>query len=402
MLTGRPREVRRWLRTPLWWSLVILVGALFIYVDQVRDITREDRAFTSGYRVVGRIDPDDDGGPVREATYRHPKGDQLHVHFSTSSLHLDPQPRDEVRLEVARDNPTKVRVAGDHREPDAWFLGLFALLTVPAWAMRRWSLRQAQRLAGSAQVAFQMTAVVTSPGWLGRRWRLHLYPLDAPGGPPVCTVPIVAPPSELGPRTVEVKGGVRPYGRVVARDQATGEVLWPTGRALRAHGFLRSSLEPARSAQVPAAAPWLIAFGLTLLGAGLAVLLLVTDTEDVQERAYLVPARVVTAEGAHAHVQVRWLGAPIDADVLLRRPHAPGEIVHLFLDPAEPARIWGGIEEPPGVLSDAVPGLMFIAGFGLWVTGVAVRRRGRRRSPPPRIAAPLPAAEPSALYPDGR
>lgn len=390
----RPPAVRHWLRRPLVYLVAALGLAAWLTFIDARDRQGEQRAFSDGLRAVAQADVDWDGGQAIDLTYRHPSGQLMRASTYVSRRELLPSRGEPFEVVVSRRDPTDVRIVGDRWEPTnpLQYL-LFAVPPLGLWVSRRRSLRHAAQAASSDGPAFQMRAVPASPGWWSGRWRLHLYPLDAaPGALPACTVPLIGQPSSLGERMVEVKGTPRPWGRVVVRDQATEEVLWPSGRCLRTHGWGRRSLEPGRVVPLPAAARWLPVAGLVIVTIGGVIDVFVDDSVDVEDRSYRMPATVVgradTADGPEATVHLEWLGEPIAATVHPPDEPREGDRIDVFLDPAHPERVWASGEYAPG--GDLVGGFYGI-GMLLVVIGAVMRVSARRQRQQPVIPPPPPS-----------
>lgn len=388
----RPPAVRLWLRRPLIYLVAALGLAAWLTFVDGRDRQEEERTFSDGLRGVAQADRAWDGGQTIDLTYRHPSGQRVRASTYVSRRELLPSRGEPFEVVVSRRDPTDVRIVGDRWEPTnpVQYL-LFAVPPLGVWVSRRRSLRHSDRAARSGDPAFQMRAVPASPGWWSGRWRLHLYPLDAaPGALPACTVPLVAAPSALGKRMVEVKGTPRPWGRVVVRDQATEEVLWPSGRCLRTHGWGRRSLEPGRVVPLPPAARWLPVAGLVIVTLGGMVDVFVDDSVDVEDRSYRMPATVVgradTAEGSGTRVHLEWLGEPIVATVHPADEPSEGDRIDVFVDPVRPERVWAPGEYAPG--GDLVGGFYGI-GMLVVVVGAVVRVRARRRGRQP-VVPPAP------------
>lgn len=388
----RPPAVRRWLRRPLLYLVAALGLAAWLTFIDAQDRRKDEQSFSDGLRRSAQPDVTWDGGRAIDLTYTHPSGQV--VRASTYVWHSDllPSRGEPIEVMVSRTDPTDVRLVGDRYEPGSplQYL-LFGVPPLAAWATRRRSMRQSVRSAASDPLAYQMRAVASSPGWWSARWRLHLYPLDASAGSmPVCTVPLIAQPAALGERMVEVKGSPRSWGRVVARDQATGEVLWPSGRCLRSHGWGRRSLQPGQVVRQHPAVRWLLVAGLAVGTTGAITDVFVDDSIDVEERGYRVPATVVdragTVDGMDVKVHLEWLGDPIDATVNPRGEPDVGDRINVFVDPVHPSDVWAPGEYAPG--GDLVGGFYAVAML-LLAIGAVMRMVTRRRSQQP-VAKPPP------------
>ena len=231
-----PAPVRRFLRRPLWWAGVALLAAAVGLAVDVEAAARERAARHRFLAVDGAVGERYRRGPDVPVAYDNPvTGQRLEVTTRVWDEGLwPPGPGAPVALRVDPGNPEHVFVAGD-RYPTAanlwWYLPPVGLPLL-AWAGRRWSLRRARRLLEVPAPSFAMTGAIGPAAGGGRRCHLDVYPLDAaPGAPPLCSLPVLTTGgAPLGPPfPVEVKGGPRPLGRLVAR---TGDgLLWPAGRA---------------------------------------------------------------------------------------------------------------------------------------------------------------------------
>jgi hypothetical protein len=357
--TDRPLAVRRWARRPLLWTAAALaLAGWLVYLDR-QGAADQDAQFSDGVRVTGVPAVDWDGGADLEVVYEHPSGQVVRADTYVSHTELLGAPGEPVDLEVSDANPTDVRIVGDDNQPSNPLQYLFfAVPFILGWVARRRSLVRSERLAASEAVAYQMRAVASSPGFWSWRWRIHLYALDSvPTATPVCTAPLIEAPAGLGDRIVEVKGTPRPWGRVMVRDQETGQVLWPTGRCLRSYGWGRRSLEPGRPAQPRVAGRMLAAAGVVLFAAGGIVDSRTQDSSDSEERRYQLLATVVSQTvapddrdpgGYTTVVEVDWLGSSIVDRVHSSDPIEPGGTMPVFIDPAEPRRVWAPGQDAPG------------------------------------------------------
>jgi hypothetical protein len=396
------------LRRPLLWAVAALGLALWLAFVEARDARATEREFDDGLRVTARPDADWDGGRELSLTYVHPSGQVVKADTTVQQAGAVPTPGEPVEVVVSTVDPTSVRVVGDRPEPSR--PALYLLLAAPPlllWAMRRWSWHRSLQLVEGDTTAYQMRAVASSPGWWSWRWRLHLFALDAGSDSlPVCTVPLIARPAALGERMAEVKGTPRPWGRVVAREQADQEVLWPSGRGLRAHGWRRSSLQPGRAIAPSPSSRWLIAGGLAVFVVGMAVDVFVDEALDAEQRAYrvdaVVDAQIAEIDGPVTRVQYEWLGETIHAEVVTSEVLGPRAPIEIWIDPVHPTRAWAPGEDPPGT---SIVGVFYLVGLALLLTGVVqrlvLRRQARRPLPPPPTPPPLwrrppPLPEPPA------
>ena len=397
----RPAAVRRWLRRPLLWAMGAVVLAGWLAFVEARDDRRTDREFAAGMHVEARPDEDWDGGRALDVFYTHPSGQVVVADTYVSRPELLPDPDQPVTVVVSDRDPSSVRLVGDDTEPSRpWLYLLIAVPFLLAWAVRRWTVHQTSRLAGSDAPAFQMRAVASSPGWWSWRWRLHLYALDSPRhATPVCTVPLIAAPGALGERMVEAKGTPRPWGQVVARDQASGEVLWPSGRGLRVHGWGRRSLEPGRLPEASPTPRRLMVGGLTVMAVAGVIDIFVEDSLDSENRGYRVDAEIVrsrgTDEGFDTEVRVDWLGEEIDAIVHTSDRESVEGSIEVLLDPVHPSRVWAPGEDAPG---GSILGFVYLLALLVVVVGAVMRILERRRDRAPRPAA-FPPPYPARLPP---
>jgi hypothetical protein len=384
----------------LFWAVVSTGLAVWLFWLEHHELWRTERVTEDGLVVHAVADSDWDGESPLIASYLHPSGRQLEVVVEVWDQSRLPVPGANVSLAVAPADPTTAMVVGDDYRP-SWIE--YALLLVPAlvaWAMRRWSIRRSTRVAGSVGPAFQMRAVASSPGWWSVRWRLHLYPLDAaPDALPVCTVPLIAPPADRGPRTVEVKGQPRPWGRVMMRDQESDELLWPSARCLRSHGWGKHALESGQRVLRHDRARWVGLAALALTAGGMALDIVTEDYDDVSQRDYRVWASVVDVAASSrdgftdVQVALEWLGEPIEATVGMRARPSVGARAQVVIDPRHPDRVWGVDEEVPGGnLLGAVYSVAVLLGIAAVILRVTDRRRARGRSPglPPSHITPPP------------
>lgn len=405
----RPVAVRRWLRHPALWSVAGLVLAVWLVLLDARGVRIDEDDLDRGPRAEARPVADWDGDANLDVTYVHPSGQVVRASTHVFRTELLPEPGQSVAVRVSAKDPTSVRLVGDRYDPGApaaYFL--FALPGMVGWVARRRSLRTSERSATEPSVTYQMRAVASSPGWWSWRWRLHLYALDSPAGAePVCSVPLIAEPSTLGDRTVEVKGTPRPWGRVVPYDAESGEVLWPSGRCLRTHGWGRRSVEPGRSIHRSTAATWSIGLGVAVCIGGAITDVFVDDSIDSDGRGYRTEAQVVgPAPGRPGAtvVAVPWLGDTIRASVDLDDRPRPGSAVEVLLDPVHPDRVWAPGDDAPG--GDLI-GTIYLVGLVAVLTGaiarVVARRNGRQPlaipPPPPGTSRSWPSSTSSSSLP---
>lgn len=245
---GRPGAVRRFLRRPwVWVGVVIVAAPVFNWLDQSDQ--RRHAPGPDALRLEALVE-DVAGGSVKLA-YENPlTGQRVEARAPVGPAVDTPAEGVGVPVEVARGDPETVRLAGDGPVPTFDAVALALVLGLPLlWcALRWWSVRAAERLAGRPSApTFAMVGALAGPRRVGRRPCLHLWPLDSPpGSEALCAVPVVVsgglPVGTAFP--VEVKGSPRSFGRIVAR--AGGTVLWPAARGLRAPWMRRPArIDPA-------------------------------------------------------------------------------------------------------------------------------------------------------------
>jgi hypothetical protein len=197
---------------------------------------RTDQALDDGSRATADVEEILPGDGAVVLSFVDPgSGTPITTVAELWSVDPLPEPGDEVSIDIARDDPTRVALAGDRRRPTAslgFALG-FALVPGAAFAARAAGVRRTERLMAAPGPSFSMLGVLRPSGRLRPQVVLDLYPLDTPlGGAPLCSVPLLhtgAVPLGRSYR-VEVKGSPRPLGGVVAR-LGRGTMLWPRGRA---------------------------------------------------------------------------------------------------------------------------------------------------------------------------
>lgn len=387
---GRPAVVRRWARRPLWWAAAATALSCVLFVADVNAARSSDRTYDDGYRVGGEVTSGWDGGRDVFVIYRHPATGEL-VDAATyvwddSRLPTGPGP---VALEVSRSDPKDVALAGDRFPATANLANYVPLALFPffVWLIRRWTLRRTERLMASEAPAFLMQANASPPSWWGRRWHLRLYALDSgPAGRCVCTVPLVAAPSQVATFPVEVKGAPRPYARVVARCPE-GEVLWPSGRALRSHGRPAAAIARLVPTAASTAASRLALGGVALLVGGVIAVDLGTYADDVRERQEVVTA-VVTGIGGKTEGRVKvsvaygWAGSRYSGTVTEASAPGEGSSLRVRVDPRSPRRVWSTSQDhPPGTNEGEVGGLLILLALGLLAAAaIAWLQAGRQPS----------------------
>jgi hypothetical protein len=282
--------------------------------------------------------------------------------------------------------------AADARSPSGAYLMDYlpwVIFPVVLFATLWWTARAIRRIVTAESSAYAMSAIAIAPALWAKRWKLHLYALDSDGGAPVCTVPLIAGPGVVGRFRVEVKGLPRPFARVVPCLADTGEILWPSGRALRRQTRpvdVRRSLH--RRPDVDRWSTWLVRASLVLAAAGLVVLSIGDLADDVVARAVHVDATVAGTEAvdgrgnALLHVIYEWQGKGYSA--LVKAPPPAGDRVRVSVDPRLPSRVWSvGQRTPPNTNDGNIGAALLIGGLVLFVVD-ATRRvsswRARRRS----------------------
>ncbi len=244
-----PEPVRAHRARPLAWVLAALVVVGLLVLDGV-NVARDDRVWARHALHVDGVVAGSPrgGGVVVPIEYRHPVTRQrITLDVDTFGAGAGLRTGDAVALDVDRDDPDRVAIAGD-RPPTVDVRGLALVLAVPlgALALRWWSVARTARLVRSPATTFAMIGAVAPARLLHRRPMLQLYPLDAAAGAaPLCAVPLLttAGVPVAGPAfAVQVKGVPRPLGRVAARIGSGDDVLWPAARA----GLAGSWPRPAR------------------------------------------------------------------------------------------------------------------------------------------------------------
>jgi hypothetical protein len=370
----------------MWWTFALLALATVLVVADVVAARDDRRTFESGQQVTGDVAADWDGSRDIPLSYRDPSTGAV-VRTSTYlwDVSLRPAGPGEVAIEVSATDPMRVVIAGDRFPATANLTSYLPWVLAPAvvWLLRSWTLWRTRRLMAADGPSFAMSGRAVPPRWWGRRWRLRLYALDGDvTGSPVCAVPLVANASaDMRPFVVEVKGTPRPYGRVVARDADGGDVLWPSGRALRASGR-----DPKPDvAAVSTATRWLTIAGAACVVIGMVVSGSQVHPEDVQARAELVDAVVerVAAQpdgGSVVTVRFDWRGADRRGDVDLPNAPAVGDLITAYVDPDDPARVWSE-GAPPGTFSNPLPDVVAFAGLATLALALYLRLGARQRSP---------------------
>lgn len=190
----------------------------------------------------------------------------------------------------------------------------------------------------------------------------------------------VAAPRHLGIFTVEVKGAPRPYARVVAR-YPQGEVLWPSGRALRSHGRPAAAIARLAPTTAPRAARWLALGGAASLVGGAIAGNLGTYADDVRERHEVVTAVVTGTTGetggrVNVSVAYSWGGSRYSGTVTEISAPGEGSSLRVRVDPQSPSRVWStSQDQPPGTHEGEVSGLLMLVALGLLVAAAIVRRQ---------------------------
>ncbi len=233
--SGRPRSLLSWLRLPLWLGCATTLLVVLLLLADVKGARDDRNTFDNGYHSTATIDTSWDGGRRIPLIYRNPRsGENIESSTYLWNDQLRPRGPGTVAIDIARNNPKDVRIAGDRFPAGANWPEYLPWWVLPfiVWRARIRTLRRSEELIESSTTTFRMTGLVSGPRGIERRWKLRLFALDsADMSNPICTVPLVGRPPD-GRLNLEVKGDPRPGGRVVARTLA-GEILWPAGRALR-------------------------------------------------------------------------------------------------------------------------------------------------------------------------
>jgi hypothetical protein len=360
-----PAAVRRYVRRPLWWLPLFLAGAVLMWWADVTTARAADEAFDAGFTALAVVDRDYDGRGDVPLDYEHPLAGTTRAEAPLASSD-PPRAGARVAVEVDRDDPRDVVIAGDRYESGA--LGIYlivAALPLAVFAVRRSGARRTARLIGEAGPSFSMFAKLTSGGRSRRTVRLNLFPLD--GGPhqrALCSVPLLDAdrlPVDGPGIPVEVKGSPRPFGRVVARLDDT--ILWPRGRASgrteratlpaaigRPPRFTERDLPPG---QLLGSWPRRVGWGLGVLGAAAALLVTVTvvtwshrgAARDLERHGARVVARVLDDDARALALDVEYQ-LPGEATVSTGRAPVDhpgdwdvGDRYPAVVDPAEPGRL---------------------------------------------------------------
>jgi len=378
--------VRRYLSRPLHVALWVLVFvAAILAADAIGN--REDRAqFAHGTRVEARV-TSVRSGDVIHLEFRDPNRART-IQTATRPRDARPPERgDDVPIDVARDDPYVVRLAGDTWSTpyDVASMSLIALLPLLWWAWRRYHVGRLRALAVSDVPAFAMTAAIGPPVRFSKRPRLFLYPMDAgPGSAPLCALALLTRRGYVVEDVafpVEVKGSPRPLGRVLVRAGTT--LCWPAGLALRSATLMCPAARTDDPASVVAPVPPLprprgrrgvflllarICFGIGTLA---------WDRDDrqataIEDRRVTTDAHVL--EGGEFDSRVSFVADEQLVTTTARNlPAESGAEVEVFYDPAQPTRAWAG-DEPAGT-SDSLWSWLALAGIvafavAAWLVGV--------------------------------
>jgi hypothetical protein len=362
-----PAPVRRYVRRPLWWGALALAAAGVGLVTDVEAAGRERASRRGALAVAGSVSERYRGGPDVPVTYENPvTGQHLEVTVRVFDRHLLAGSGRPVALLVDPDDPDHVAVAGD-RYPtamDFWWYAPPVAVPLVAAAARSLSVRRTGGMVDAAATTFAMTAALGAASRSGRRCRLDVYPLDAPAGaPPMCAVRVLTTGgAPLGPPfPVEVKGGPRPMGRIVAR--RGDRLLWPAGRAALSASAPRPAdpvALPPPAVAVPVAATgeplawWrsvpleLLALGASVVLSGLVTLVTLTNAgpaRAVEREGEPVLARIVARDDAAGVVRVayRLSGEEVErqgtAAVDFPTRHPVGRLFPARVDPRDPATV---------------------------------------------------------------
>ncbi len=210
----------------------VAVGGFFAAGDLAAERER-DRSLDDGEVVSGEVDDDYSGGDEVPVRYEHPLTGATRA---TAVLIDAPRPDagERVELEVSRDDPRLVVLAGDRGVARNWVWWVAPAAVALLAAAFRWiGIMRVRRMAADPGRAFAVFGIVGPAG----RWRqgavVDVYPLDAAvGALPLCTVPVLTlGGAELDglARRMEIKGRPRPFAWVVP--SCNGDMLWPSGRA---------------------------------------------------------------------------------------------------------------------------------------------------------------------------
>jgi len=327
-----PAPVRRYLRRPLWWAALALVLAAVGLATDAEAASRERASRRRALTVGGSVSERYRRGTQVPVVYDNPvTGQRVEVTARVFDQDLVPGPGRPVTLLVDPDDPEHVSVAGDPYPTTAnlgWYLPPVGL-GLTAWAVRRWSIGRAGRVAEAPAPSFAMTGALGPAPRGGRHVRLDVYPLDAtPGAAALCGVRVLTTGgAPLGPPfPVEVKGGPRPLGRVAAR---FGDgLLWPAGRAgLTAPGARPPDAVPRAAASAASVAvlgpplPWWRTVPLELVALVAALVLLVLVTAATLANAGR--ARAIERDGVPVLARVE--GHDDTAGVVLVAYRLPGD-----------------------------------------------------------------------------
>jgi hypothetical protein len=415
---GRPEAVRRFVRRPLWWALLTLLALGWIFVDDTITSRHSDERFDTGPTAVAEVEDDVAGGGAVVVSFVHPELDApIRTVAELWSVEPPPEPGTEVPIEIDRDDPTRVALAGDRRRPTAALGFEIGLAAVPLvfFFGRVIGVRRTETLVRARGPSFSMLGALRSSGRVRPHVVLDLYPLDtAAGGTPICSVPLLhtaAAPLGRSYR-VEVKGSPRPLGRVVAR-LGNDTLLWPRGRA--SWGAAPWSVDPALPRT---GSPVTIAVGpmeqldrpkwtnrwasfppvLAMTLAGTVALGLLVSVSSVFNRSQaagadrspiVVMGEVVDRNPGFAEITVRYRPPDADVDVDVDAVlvvddddlHPDGSTVALRVDPDDPANVRLA-SEPYNMVVPLVWGWLPAFGAGLatgaWLSVVGRNRRAAR------------------------
>ena len=234
---GPPRRFRR---APLRW---VGAAALFLVLYAILTLTQaatRNRPFRDPLRVGGSVLEAYDGRALSVPISYLNAVTGRSTTVTLRVTHYDERPRagGTIAIEVGRDDPGAVRMAGSHtRGTSGWveMSVLAAALSLGPSALRAVTINRTRHLVGASTPSFAMRASLTTRR-RGRRPLLCLYALDVDPGrsAPICIVPLDSTGGQPidGPVfNVDVKGVPRPFGLIVAR-MDSGHVLWPAARAL--------------------------------------------------------------------------------------------------------------------------------------------------------------------------
>lgn len=369
--TSRPPAVGRYVRRPLLAAAVLLVLVLASAVLDLFTARHYDQVFDRGFDVEGEVAADYGNGDRVPVTYENPLVGTTQAYAGRWGAHR-PDPGDTVELEVDRDNPRRVVLAGARYQARPALIYLLAPLVAVAYHLfRRRRMSRLERLTesgGSDESGGSTTLLATlTPYGRGRRSVvLNLFAPDATrGNRAVCTVRLLSADGlPVGGTTfeVEVFGKARPLSLVVAK--VGKQVLWPRGRASGRGQRKRTARVVAPTTYrrikvdrdaLPAHPPWWSATRVTLglCLAGLVMGSIVTGVvighrataTDLENNGIQVVAQVVELDHVGNRAAVAYpdpdSGEPVvgDAPINLTDDISIGSSYPAAVDPDDPRRL---------------------------------------------------------------